>query len=87
MSIYISLILHVFHCHRIDWDVFIKEANAGRGLKVQEWQKPLFKYVVPIIIAVIVNVNTHMYKKWNILMYNNGITHLLREFPEVHACL
>lgn len=28
MSIYISLILHVFHCHRIDWDVFIKEAKA-----------------------------------------------------------
>ena len=23
-----------------------------------------------------------MYKKWNILMYNNGITHLLRESPE-----
>lgn len=34
-----------------------------------------------------VNVNTHMYKKWNILMYNNGITHLLRESPEAHACL
>ena len=34
-----------------------------------------------------VNVNTHMYKKWNILMYNNGITHLLRESPEAHARL
>lgn len=38
-------------------------------------------------IEDIVNVNTHMYKKWNILMYNNGITHLLRESPEAHACL
>ena len=34
-----------------------------------------------------VNVNTHMYKNWNILMYNNGTTHLLRESPEAHACL
>lgn len=50
-----SLILALFCCHRIGWgwDGFISEANAGRGLKVQEWQKPLFRYVVPIIIAVI----------------------------------
>ena len=54
MSIYISLILH-FRCHRICWsrNSFIKEANTGKGLKVQGWQKPLFKYAVPIIIAVI----------------------------------
>ena len=50
-----SLILALFCCHRIGWgwDGFISEANAGKGLKVQEWQKPLFRYVVPIIIAVI----------------------------------
>lgn len=50
-----SLILALFCCHRIGWgwDGFISEANAGTGLKVQEWQKPLFRYVVPIIIAVI----------------------------------
>ena len=50
-----SLVLALFCCHRIGWgwDGFIKEANTGKGLKVQEWQKPLFKYAVPIIIAVI----------------------------------
>lgn len=31
--------------------------------------------------------NNHMYKKWNILMYKNGTTHLLREPLEAHACL
>lgn len=50
-----SLVLALFCCHRTGWgwDSFIKEANTGKGLKVQAWQKPLFKYVVPIIIAVI----------------------------------
>ena len=43
--------------------------------------------ILPSEKAFGVNVNTHMYKKWNILMYNNGITHLLRESPEAHACL
>ena len=44
-------------------------------------------YVASRYAGDVVNVNTHMYKKWNILMYNNGITHLLRESPEAHACL
>ena len=43
--------------------------------------------ILPSEKVFAVNVNTHMYKKWNILMYNNGITHLLRESPEAHACL
>ncbi len=32
------------------WDNFIAEANEGKGLKVKNWMKPLFAYVVPIIV-------------------------------------
>ena len=35
------------------WDNFKAEANAGSGLKVQDWMKPIFKYVVPIIVIVV----------------------------------
>ena len=35
------------------WDNFIAEANAGKGLKVQNWMKPVFKYLVPVAIIVI----------------------------------
>lgn len=35
------------------WDNFIAEANAGTGLKVQPWMKPIFTYVVPAIILFI----------------------------------
>ena len=29
------------------------EANAGKGLKVQNWMKPIFKYFVPICVIVL----------------------------------
>ena len=29
------------------------EANAGKGLKVKDWMKPIFMYVVPVAILVI----------------------------------
>lgn len=32
------------------WDRFVEEANAGKGLKVQSWMKPIFSYVVPAIV-------------------------------------
>lgn len=32
------------------WDNFVAEANAGKGLKVKNWMKPLFAYVVPAIV-------------------------------------
>ncbi|MDO4616441.1 MAG: sodium-dependent transporter [Lachnospiraceae bacterium] len=35
------------------WDHFVKEANTGRGLKVQTWMKPLFQYIVPAAIIFI----------------------------------
>ncbi len=33
------------------WDNLLQEANAGKGLKVQQWMKPIFKYLVPVVIA------------------------------------
>ena len=35
------------------WDNMVAEANSGKGLKVQDWMKPVFKYVVPIVIIII----------------------------------
>ena len=39
--------------HGWGWDNFMAEANSGRGMKVEQWMKPLFAVVVPIIIAVV----------------------------------
>jgi NSS family neurotransmitter:Na+ symporter len=35
------------------WDAFVREANEGEGMKVQQWMKPIFKYVVPIIVIAL----------------------------------
>ena len=35
------------------WENFMDEVNAGKGMKVQAWMKPIFKYLVPIVIIVI----------------------------------
>jgi len=35
------------------WDNFIAEANAGKGLKVQSWMKPIFQIVVPVVVIVV----------------------------------
>ena len=50
-----SLVLALFCCNKFGWgwDNFIKEANTGKGLKVQSWMKPLFRFVLPIMIAFI----------------------------------
>lgn len=50
-----SLILALFCCNKFGWgwDSFIKEANTGKGLKVQPWMKPIFRFVLPIVIAFI----------------------------------
>ena len=47
-----SLFFVLFCCNRFGWgwDNFLAEANAGKGLKVQGWMKPIFRYVVPAII-------------------------------------
>ena len=50
-----SLVIALFCCNKfgLTWERFIEEANAGNGLKVQQWMKPIFKYVVPACIIVI----------------------------------
>ena len=51
-----SFIFALFVCNKRygwGWDNFIKEANAGKGLKVKNWMKPIFTYVVPVAIIVI----------------------------------
>ena len=51
-----SLAFAVFCCSKRygwGWDKFIAEANTGKGMKVQNWMKPIFCYVVPVAIIVI----------------------------------
>ena len=51
-----SLVISVFCCNKKfgwGWDNFVAEANAGKGLKVKNWMKPVFKYVVPAAILFI----------------------------------
>lgn len=35
------------------WDELLAEANAGEGMKVKNWMKPIFKFVVPIAVIVL----------------------------------
>ena len=51
-----SLVFVIFCCNKRygwGWDNFLAEANAGKGLKVRNWMKPLFCYVVPVAIVII----------------------------------
>ncbi|MBQ3079005.1 MAG: sodium-dependent transporter [Clostridia bacterium] len=35
------------------WENLVREANSGKGLKVQPWMKPIFTYVVPILVLLV----------------------------------
>ena len=35
------------------WKNFKDEANAGDGMKVQDWMKPIFKFFVPIVVIAL----------------------------------
>ena len=50
-----ALIFSVFCCFKFGWgwDNFVAEANAGKGLKVKSWMKPIFQFVVPIAIIAL----------------------------------
>jgi NSS family neurotransmitter:Na+ symporter len=50
-----SLIMVLFCNYKFGWgfDKFKEEANTGKGLKVANWMKYYFRYVLPIIIGVI----------------------------------
>ena len=51
-----SLIIALFCCNKRfgwGWENFKAEANTGKGLKVQDWMKPVFQFVVPVGILVV----------------------------------
>ena len=51
-----SLVFVIFCCNKRygwGWNNFLAEANAGKGLKVKNWMKPIFCYVVPVAIIII----------------------------------
>ncbi len=50
-----SLIFVVFCSYKIGWgwDNFIKEADAGEGIKYPQWIKPYVKYVIPAIMIIV----------------------------------
>ena len=51
-----SLAFVIFCCNRRygwGWKNFIEEANIGKGLKVKNWMKPIFCYVVPVAVIII----------------------------------
>ncbi len=51
-----SLVFVIFCCNKRygwGWNNFLAEANAGKGLKVKNWMKPIFCYVVPVAIVII----------------------------------
>ena len=47
------LVYTLFCCNRWGWgwDNLLAEANAGKGLKVKNWMKPLFRYVIPVVVV------------------------------------
>ena len=49
-------LIFIFFCtsrYGWGWKNFTKEANAGRGLKVQRWMRGYMCYVLPVLVAVI----------------------------------
>ncbi len=50
-----SLCIAIFCCNKFGWgwDNFIAEANTGKGLKVQNWMKWIFRYLVPVVVIFI----------------------------------
>ena len=51
-----SLCFVIFCCSKKlgwGWDNFIAEANTGKGMKVKNWMKPIFCYVVPVAVIII----------------------------------
>ena len=51
-----SLIFALFCSWKYGWgfDGYLKEVNTGDGLKMPAWVRPYFKYVLPVLIAVII---------------------------------
>lgn len=47
-----SIVFTLFCCNKFGWgwENFLEEANAGKGLKVRNWMKPLFRFFVPAVV-------------------------------------
>ena len=43
-----------------DWKSFTDEANAGKGLKVQNWMRGYMTFVLPIIIIILFVVGIYL---------------------------
>ena len=51
-----SLVFVIFCCNKRygwGWENLLAEANAGKGMQVRNWMKPVFCYVVPAAIIII----------------------------------
>ena len=50
-----AFMFSVFCCWKKGWgwDAFLAEANTGKGLKVKNWMKPVFKYFVPVCVLAL----------------------------------
>jgi len=50
-----AIIFAIFCCNRYGWgwDKFMAETNSGSGLKVRQWMKPVFQWIVPLGTLVI----------------------------------
>lgn len=51
-----SLVIAVFCCNKRygwGWEALKAEANEGKGLKVKDWMRPVFAYVVPVVILLL----------------------------------
>ena len=50
-----SLVIVLFCNHKFGWGFknFQKEANEGKGIKVKNWMRIYFAYILPIIISII----------------------------------
>lgn len=51
-----ALIIALFCCSDRfgwGWNNFMQEVNSGKGMKVHNWMKPIFKFIVPILILIV----------------------------------
>ena len=62
-----ALMFCLFCCYRKfgwGWDNFMAEVNAGKGLKLKNWMRPVFAYFVPVAVVVIYVMGLVGFK-WN----------------------
>ena len=51
-----ALVFCLFCCFKKfgwGWDNFMEEVNAGKGMKLKGWMRPIFTYFVPVAVVII----------------------------------